>query len=404
MQKHDHAFSRSRRIDARIGLSLTFLLFFAVLPPVALAAGLASGQLAIVNSADELHGYSGVTGLWSSTPLDGELIDLAASEYLGLAVTTTELNLFKPATDRWLETSYIGTIEGYDVQGAAAAAWTSQACYGISTVWGTWREEELLPLENVLGGGSASNFAIVWTDHRALAYSGATGEWVGTTMPAPAITGVAIQGIGLVLADRVALVFSPGTNSWIPHSVDYPSGVSAQGSGNVALLWSPTQADAYSGVLSQWSHHSISDRLLGGTAAGEVALVWGANQAHVYLSTTGEWSTFDMVEMMHADADSDLLTTGLDASSTFQVGPNPCVGSRLTWTLPGTAPWSLEIYDLNGRLVSRRSFDAGELAGRGRTIEWQPTDSIQGPLSAGTYWVRATSGDRLEARRFVVLP
>jgi hypothetical protein len=84
--------------------------------------------------------------------------------------------------------------------------------------------------------------------------------------------------------------------------------------------------------------------------------------------------------------------------------PHPFrAGGALRLELPrDAARVRVELFDLTGRLVAR-PWDGPMLAGR-REVRWDGRSASEGRLPAGVYQLRVTAGERIAARKILVLP
>ncbi len=357
------------------------------------AGGHAQGQLAIIDSGDRAYGYSVYSGQWTMTLLAGDVVQSQAGDYLGAIVTTQRIYAYKPTNDRWVSTAFAGLPRGLNVKGSTAVFWTQLACYGISTIWSQWNATPLNLGEPVRGGLSGGDLAIVWTTGRALCYSAATGQWLSQVLPEFALGGIACTSLGLVWTAHQAFAYSSVPGSWIPLEVGMPVGFTC-GSGHVAMVWGSAGAQVFSTVSAQWYPLEIDDSLEGGSAGGDVALVWTRDRAYYFDATIAAWNELPLVDPEETGDGPPL------ASGAFVVGPNPCRGAHLTFRLPDDARWTIDLFDATGRQV--RSLSA-QTSTAGGSCEWDWTDDAGLALPAGTYWVRAQSGARSEARRIALL-
>jgi hypothetical protein len=87
------------------------------------------------------------------------------------------------------------------------------------------------------------------------------------------------------------------------------------------------------------------------------------------------------------------------------VAPNP-VGAgeslRLTYTVPSSAPATLRLYDVGGRLVTTLARDATTTTPE-RSLRWSARDAAGQPLPAGVYMLRLTTGEAWAARKILVV-
>jgi flagellar hook assembly protein FlgD len=82
--------------------------------------------------------------------------------------------------------------------------------------------------------------------------------------------------------------------------------------------------------------------------------------------------------------------------------PNPFNPSTtISFTLAAPGMTRLDVYDVNGRLVSTlvRGFQP---AGRSE-VKWNGTNSSGNPVASGVYFYRLVAGAAIETRRMVLL-
>lgn len=352
--------------------------------------GAASGRVAIIDGPTKAFGFSSSVGSWSSVTLDSALQVRIVAAYIGYLRTLNKLYAFNSTTNAWYSTPIAGTALGEDARGATAVAWTNVACYGISTVWVTWRSQAI---EYPLGGGSGGNYAMVWTEDAAYAYSSSTGQWSTQLLTSPPVGGYASTGLGLIWTSDAVCVYDPVARSWNHLAIDNPEGVSVDGAGKVGIVWSATLANAYSAFMAAWSSLPGADAFVGGAAGEEVAILWSDDHAFAFDAPTGSWIPVDL-EVLAAAPGSVAPAGG------FSLAPNPTSGP-LSIRLPSShEPWKVEIVNLEGARI--RSFETLP-SPAGDEIVWDERDDQNRPVSSGTYWVRARTGERIEARRFVLL-
>ncbi len=88
------------------------------------------------------------------------------------------------------------------------------------------------------------------------------------------------------------------------------------------------------------------------------------------------------------------------AAGAIAVSPNPSAGiTRLAFTLAGSGPVRLGVYDVSGRRV--RTLESGALPAGGHTRQWDGRDDAGAVMPAGLYLVRA-SGAGLESTARIV--
>jgi hypothetical protein len=83
--------------------------------------------------------------------------------------------------------------------------------------------------------------------------------------------------------------------------------------------------------------------------------------------------------------------------ATLTSQPNPTTGiSQVTFTLPETGPTTLEVYDMNGRLL-HALFNATAEEGIDYRFEFDGSH-----LPNGIYLYRLTTGSEVEVARFMI--
>ncbi len=360
------------------------------LPRAVLGKGAASGRVAIIDGSTKAFGFSSSVGSWSSVTLDSALQSKLVGSYIGYLRTERKFYAFNSTTNAWYSTPIIGRPIGEDAQGATAVAWTDQACFGISTVWVLWRS---IQITMPIGGGSGGNYALVWTESAAHAYSSSSGQWSTQALTSLPLGGYASPGLGLVWTSDSVCIYDPVARCWNVLTIEDPEGVSVSGSGKVGIVWSASLANAYSAYLAGWSSLPGTDEFLGGAAGEEVAILWSSDHAFAFDAPTGSWVPIDLEVL--AAAPGSIAPDGA-----FSLAPNPTTGP-LSIRLPAADhPWRIEIVNLEGARI--RSLESPP-SSAGAEIVWDQRDDQDRPVSSGTYWVRAHAGERVEARRFVLL-
>ncbi len=82
--------------------------------------------------------------------------------------------------------------------------------------------------------------------------------------------------------------------------------------------------------------------------------------------------------------------------------PNPfTAATRITYTVPGTAPTLLTVYDAAGRRV-RTLVNAAQSAGT-HSVSWDGTDEAGSPVAAGVYFCHLTVGEQTATRQVQLL-
>ncbi len=374
------------------------LLAVALLTPAPIRAegGNANGKVAVYDTADSAYGFSAYTGGWTSRALDAPAAVRRCGKYLGLLRTHRQIYAFNCVNERWFNRGFIGLPSGEDAEGAVAVVWTTRAIYGIATPWTLWRDLSLPAGAVPIGGGSAGDFGLVWTTTMIYGYHAATHQWMPQPVTLPPIGGIAEDGLGLVWTDREAYAFDPTPGGWVALTLQDPRGVSAAGSGDVAVVWSNREAQAYSGPLDAWYPLTAAQDLVGGAACGEVALVWDELAVHAFDANTGGWSSRTIREPLPSGLPDSGLP-GFGAPAGLSAAPNPSPGGRLALTLPFDGNWRVQVFSPSGSLV--RTADAV-----GSSLLWDGRDEDDRAVAAGSYWIRAEADGRVEALRVVVAP
>lgn len=88
-----------------------------------------------------------------------------------------------------------------------------------------------------------------------------------------------------------------------------------------------------------------------------------------------------------------------DADVRFSVRPNPTQGEVAMRWARSADPSVIEVFDLTGALRFRT-----ELPGEATSFVWRGEDGAHGALRGGVYFVRRTSGARVEHARVVITP
>ena len=359
--------------------------------------GLAQGQVGIFHTDARVYGYSADSGLWRSHELDGDVIERCLCDHLGIVATTNAIYAFNPTADLWISTPCASPAQGISASGAVAVVMTYQTAYAISTVWAAWR-----PLELGLAGGSSSgygsgdDFALVWAERQAHAYSGGTGQWLTVELDAPAIGGIASAGLGLVWTSGSAYAYRPSPNEWIELDIAAPQSFSVNGAGDVGIVWNNTQAHAFSRPRGSWYSLDPGERIEGGTAGGEVGLTWTDRTVYAFNANSGSWCQITPEED-EALAAPRAQTRPAEA---LCVTPNPGAAPTIRLSLSGAERWEVEILDVAGRSVRTAVCARGE----GETTwEWDRRDDAGHRVANGAYWVRARGGERTEVRRILLV-
>ncbi len=361
--------------------------------PVRAFEGSAQGRVGLINTDIRAYGFSTISGEWTSTTLDSPAQVRLAGPYLGYLRTGSRVYVFNSTNDRWYSRDFVGIPRGEDVQGATAVLWTTRACYGIASVWSIWFEQLLDPRDAPRGGGSAGNFGLVWTFNAAYAFNAGTGQWIRQSLDGVSAGGIAGDGFGLVWTNTSAYAFNPSPGSWTTIDLNGIHGMSADGSGDVGVIWGQNQAQAFSRVLNSWFHLDTHATIQGGSAGGQIALLWDSGSAYAFNAGTGLWD-----EILLEDSAGVSGMGG--AEMHLSVFPNPCTSGLLRITLPNDSHARIRLFDAGGSEI--RSWDTSRETGG--SFVWDTTDANGRPVASGTYWIRAeSSSGRVEARRVAVV-
>jgi hypothetical protein len=361
--------------------------------PAAALTGTARGHVGLIDTNTKAYGFSSFSGHWTPVTLTGPAQAKSAADYLGYVRTAQRLYSYNSTNDHWYSIAYTGQVRGEDLCGATVVAWTTTSMYAIASIWAIWRTLPFQPDEVPLGGGSASSFGLFWTNKRGYAFHSASGAWMPQPVPSRAISGIANDGFGLLWDTDEAFSYDPTPGGWAALDLGDMQGVSAAGGGSVGLVWGQNRAQAYSGTFDCWTPFESTEPFLGGAAGGDVAILWDAAKAHCYNAETDTWTSVTL--------QIDLAGLGgLEDTGGFSVGPNPSSG-EVTFRLPITGAWKVELFDVNGALVRRLDTDTRE---KGDALSWDGLDTDGHRVAAGAYWVRAESaGRQVEARRIVMM-
>ncbi len=391
--------SRTVRPGVRLGLLFGSLLIACSLAgPGAVwgHGGAANGNVAIVDTPVKAYGYSGHTQTWTEIDLDSPALVRASSEHLGYVRTLTQIHSFHSNNQRWNSSQITGVPLGESTRGATSVCWTTNAGYATASLWTVWKPVSWPDGEEPIDGGSCGNFALVWTKHHAYAFHSASGTWTPQAMAEPISGGITCDGFGLVWTPEAVYSFDPTPGIWISRELGGSTGVSVTGGGSVALAWSPTSAEAYSGILDAWYSLPDAQGVVAGVAQGNLALLWSEDTAWVFDANTGLWQSVALEGGAggdHPPKDPPEVTRWLRA------GPNPAAGRRVELSLPGDEAWEVAVFDVAGRCVRR--FQSPACAGTARLV-WDGADEDGRPVAAGTYWIRAHAAESIEARRIVL--
>jgi hypothetical protein len=378
-------------ISCLVGLCLFAAL--AAPEPVAALVGTAMGHVGLIDTNMKAYGFSSVSGQWTPVTLSGSAQAKLAADYLGYVRTAQKLYIYNGTNGHWYSLAYTGQVRGEALCGATAVVWTSTSMYAIASLWTIWRAQSFQPDEVPLGGGSASNFGLFWTNKRGYAFHSASGTWMTQPIPSRAICGIANDGFGLLWDANDAFSYDPTPGGWSSLDLGDMEGISAAGGGSVGLVWGQNRAQAFSGTFDSWSSFESSQPFLGGAAGGDVAILWEATKAHCYNAETDTWTS---VTLQSDPAGLDVP----EGPGGFSVLPNPSSG-EVTFRLPIAGAWKLELFDVNGALVRRVDTDTREM---GDAAVWDGLDADGHRVAAGTYWVRAESSTgQAEARRIVLM-
>jgi hypothetical protein len=359
-------------------------------------AGRAAGKVGLITTSEKAYGYSSPDASWMSVTLDGAPLSSLTSSWLGYVRTARSIYAYNATNNHWYTSTYRGFPLGEAANLSTAVLWTTTGCYGISNLWTFWKYQPFLGMmETTRGGGSAGTFSLVWTSRAAYAYNPATAQWFSRALEAAPQGGIVLDGLGLVWWANGAVAYSPSTGTFVPVTIPDASGLSASGAGEVGLIWSDNQAQAYSSRSGGWSSVDTNEAIEGGNAAGEVALVWTTDRAYAFSVSTGTWS---YVQIQGTSEKSESFDRP-DPSS-FHVAPNPAPAGDVSIQIPDAGNWRIGVFDLSGQRI--REF-AVEVEGPGSTLVWDGRNEEGRAVSAGSYWVRAESDHRAEARRIVIL-
>jgi hypothetical protein len=383
------------------GVFVPFLLgfLFAAAPAFAYYKGLTGGKVAIIDTPAKAYGFSAYSGLWTSVQLDSPALSRAAGYYLGYVRTAGNIYCYNTTNDHWYSGGYVGTARGEDVRGGTIVFWTNLTAYGISTVWTLWRPVTFGFNETPKGGGSAGSCALVWTQANAYAYNAGSGQWIAQQLDESPIAGVTNDGMGFLWTHHTVYAFDSAGGNWLPLSLGDLQGISASGSGKVALVWGGQEARAYSGVLNAWYSYHNATALEGGNSKGEVALIWDSARAYAFNANTGNWLS---ALLQSADVPRPLyqgdpeVAGASEAPGGFSVEPNPAPIGRLSLQLPPEGSWNVQVINVEGEVVRQMNGLSGF------NVLWDGLDDSGNRIAPGTYWVRAESEEGTEARRVVL--
>jgi len=365
----------------------------AVADPAIALTGTAQGHVGLIDTNLKAYGFSSFSGRWTPVTLTGPAQAKSAADYLGYLRTAQRLYAYNSTNDHWYSIAYSGQVRGEDLCGATSVVWTSTSMYAIASVWAIWRALPFQPDEVPIGGGSASNFGLFWTNKRGYAFHSATGTWMPQPAPSRAISGIANDGFGLLWDTSAAFSYDPTPGGWNNLNLDDMQGVSAAGGGSVGLVWGESRAQAYSGAFDCWTSLENTEPFLWGAAGGDVAILWDTAKAHCYNAETNTWTS---VILQSDPAGVDRI----DDTGGFSVRPNPSSG-EVAFRLPIPGSWKIEVFDVSGALIRRLDTDTRE---KGDALSWDGLDVAGRRVAAGTYWVRAESAERqVEARRIVMM-
>jgi hypothetical protein len=214
------------------------------------------------------------------------------SNNIGFLLTTQNLYAYKPLTNRWTTSAYAGSPCGQDAEGSTIAFWTTQKCYATAMIWNIWHSYSLQNGEVVLGGGSAGMFAIFWTNQRAIAYNGGSGQWTSQSLSSAALGGIASEELGVVWTTQNVYSYSYALRIWKSIAMRNPF---VSGSGNTAVSRNSTHAFSYSRTLDTWYPFTPGMCIQGGTADGDVAVVYTKTIAYAFSQFTGNWYPVPLV-------------------------------------------------------------------------------------------------------------
>lgn len=273
----------------RGGALLLALVLGSVLPQNSLAyKGLAHGDVGLVDTESRGYGFSAASGLWTSVQLDSPAEARLAGDFFGYLRTARRIYAFNSVNDHWFQVPFEGVPMGESAEGATVVFWSDAGAYGIASIWTIWRCQPITFPDSPSGGGSAGNFALVWTKENAFAFHSASGQWMRQALDRSPDGGITFQGLGLVWTSTSVYSFDPTPGTWIPLSVSNPVGVS--GGGGVAVVWGDRTAQGYSGALDAWFPLQTASTIQDGQANGQTGIVMENARAYTFNSRTGTWS------------------------------------------------------------------------------------------------------------------
>ncbi len=382
-----------------ISLLYCLILFVCISFPARAGFHATRGSIIMFEDRRTVYTYSAITDRWTSVNLSGDVVRYGLSEHLGLVQSPSWIYLYKPTTSRWISSNFVGDPIGSSVESGTALFWTDEACYGISTIWTLWAEVEMEMDEIIIGGGSAGNFALIWTTDRALAYSSSGGCWINQELKAPAIAGLTCNGLGMVWTPDSSFAFSPIDREWVSVGLAGSGDLRASGGGNVGLIWNQNSACAYSVQQKSWSRIWSLPSFVGGVAHEDVALVWTADKFYFFNAHLGQWQNFDLDDRVASASESPGNTASLFEG--FRISPNPCTSGSVQFDLPAAgSPWRVIVVDITGRQVLYREYFNSNA---GSTVNLELTDEFGLQLSGGRYWLHLQNDNRSEVRPLILI-
>ncbi len=131
------------------------------------------------------------------------------------------------------------------------------------------------------------------------------------------------------------------------------------------------------------------------------------NYTDTYISELSGRDVTYRLEVLYTDGSSTVLaekivTVPRAELALHQNYPNPFnPGTVLSFTLPGQANVTLDIYEVSGRLV-RRLVDGEEMEAGPREIFWDGSNEAGRPVASGVYYCRLTAGKETVTRKLVL--
>jgi hypothetical protein len=134
--------------------------------------------------------------------------------------------------------------------------------------------------------------AIFWTNQRAIAYNGGSGQWTSQSLSSAALGGIASEELGVVWTTQNVYSYSYALRIWKSIAMRNPF---VSGSGNTAVSRNSTHAFSYSRTLDTWYPFTPGMCIQGGTADGDVAVVYTKTIAYAFSQFTGNWYPVPLV-------------------------------------------------------------------------------------------------------------